>query len=246
MTINADVQSTSDNEPEEIKEKAETKAGEIEERVETKAGHFKERARSAAHEVAGRVRKMKHYTPNKKVVGASLLVSGAVLGSILITSALRRKNPLETFSMMGEELPFFGERKRHIHVRHVLGGIGSIIGGTMILTALNHRLGKKVGHRPFVRGALAALSAVGMDTLLMGPSYIGKLVKAIGPAGAAAKYGSIGGAYSLACRGEEKEGDGQDIESIRIEGETMDSEPFYSGAEVGTVAGSPEHPQPIV
>lgn len=245
MTINADVQSTSGSGPEEIKEKVEAKAGEIKEKVEIKAGHFKEKARSAAHDVAGRVREMKRYTPSKKVVGASLLMSGAVLGSVLIASALRRKNPLETFNMMGEELRFFGERKRPFQARHVLGGIGSIIGGSMILIALNNRLGKKVGDRPLVRGALAVLGAIGLDSLLMGPSYVGKLVKAIGPAGTAAKYGSIGGAYALACRGEETEGYGRDVESIGTQGETM-GEPFYTGAEVGTVAGSPERPQPIV
>ena len=246
MTINADVQSTSGDVPEEMKEKVERAAGEIKGKVEGAAGRFKEKARGAAHDVAGRVREMKRYTPSKNVVGSSLLMSGAVLGSVLVSSMLRKKNPLEAFSMMGEELPFIGERKRAFRTRHVLAGIGSIIGGAMVLTALNHRIGRRVGHRPIVRGALAVISAIGMDSLLMGPSYIGKLVKAIGPAGAAVKYGSIGGAYSLACRRQEEEGYGRDIESIGSERETMGGEPFYTGAEVGTVAGSPERPQPLV
>ncbi len=247
MTINADVQSTSGHTPEEIKEKVEGAAGQIKGKVQDAAGQIKAKARTAAHHVAGRVRGMERYAPSKSTFRSSLLMSGAVLGTVLITSMLRRTNPLETFSMMGEELPFLGERKRRFRTRHVLGGIGSIIGGAMVLTALNHRIGRRVGDRPFVRGALAIASAIGLDSLLMGPSYIGKLVTAIGPAGAVAKYGSLGGAYSLACRGEEEEGYyGRDIESVDVEGDTFRSEPVYSGAEVGTVAGSPERPQPIV
>ena len=246
MTINTDVQSTSGREPEEIKEKVEGAAREVKGMVHGAAEQIKEKARGAAGEVAGRVREMKRFTPDKNVVRTSLLMSGATLASIMIASAMRRKNPLEAFSTMGEELRFVGRKRRAIHPGKVLAGIGSIIGGSMVLALLNHKLGRRVGHRPIMRGALAALGAIGMDSLLMGPSYVGKLVQAIGPAGTAIKYGSVGSAYSLGCRRGEKEGGEREVESIGYEGETTRVEPLYSGAEVGTVAGSPEHPQPLV
>ena len=89
------------------------------------------------------------------------------------------------------------------------------------------------------------LSAIGIDSLLMGPSYIGRVVKTLGPGGAALKYGAVGGAYSFGSRGGEETGE-QEYGTYRFEGESTGSEPFYSGSEVGTVAGSPEHPQPLV
>ncbi len=242
MTINTDEKS----EPEEIKEKVEDGAREVKGKVHGVAEQIKEKARGAAGEVAGRVREMKRFTPDKNVVRTSLMMSGAALASVMIASAMRRKNPLEAFSKMGEELRFVGRKRRVIHPGKVLAGIGSILGGSMILALLNHKLGRRVGHRPVTRGALAALGAIGMDSLLMGPSYVRKLVEAIGPAGAAIKYGSVGSAYSLGCRREEK-GDGEsEIEAIGDESQTTGAEPFYSGAEIGTVAGSPEHPQPLV
>lgn len=257
MTINTGIQSTSGQTPEEIKEKVEGAAGEIAEKVEGRAvemkekarraaGEVKEKARGAAKEVAGRVREMKQYAPSEHVVKSSLLMSGACVGAILIASALRRRHPLEAFSMMGEELPFVRSRRRRtFQTRHVLAGIGSIIGGSMILAALNRRIGRRFGDRPFVRGAMAIASAIGMDAALMGPSYFGKLVSKLGPAGTALKYGAIGSAYSLGSREEHEEAAGG-YESIAAEGEAARMPPFYSGPEVGTVAGPLEHPQPLV
>jgi len=246
MTINTEVQSTSDQTPEEIKEKVEGAAGEMKEKAQARAGEIKEKVQGAARHVAGRVREMKNFTPSKNVIGSTLAMSGACIASVLIASAMRRGNPLESFSMMGEGLPFVRKRTRAYRTSHVLGGIGAIIGGSMLLAALNPRIGRRVQHRPLFRGALATLSAIGMDALMMGPSYIGKLVSKLGPGGTALKYGAIGSAYSLASRGAREER-AEHVEPFGAEAESAGAPPVWSGAEVGTVAGAvPERPQPIV
>jgi hypothetical protein len=212
MTTNVDVQSASEQIPEEIKEKVEGASGEIKERR-----RYKEKVRSAAKQAAGRVRGMKGFTSSKEVLGSSLAMSGARIAILLIASAMRRRNPLESFSTMSEQLPFVRTRKRAYRPSLVLGGVGSIIAGSMVLALLNRTLGRRVSDRAVMRGAMATLGAIGMDALVMGPRYIADLVRNIGPAATALKYGAIGGAYSMASRRRPEVSEG--IEAISPEAE---------------------------
>ncbi len=244
MTINTDVQSTSVQRPEDIREKFEGATGEIKEEAQQAAGDIKEKVQGAAKRVAGRVRGIEGFAPKKNVVVPSLVTTGACIASVLIASAIRRQNPLASFSGMGEQLPFLRRRKRAYNAKDVVAGIGAIIGGTMLFSMVNSTIGRRVSQRSVMRGAMATIGAVGMDALMFGPSYVASLVRSLGAGGTALKYGAIGSAYSLASRSRGVPVE-PEAEPIGYEAEPS-APPVWSGPEVGTVAGALERPTPTV
>lgn len=144
---------------------------------------------------------LKKLVPEKgAVLRPAVAISAAILGTVVIGAIIHRKNVWTGINALTAGAPGFRRRpKRGFDLASAAGSIAVVMGGSLVLAALQGSIGNKAGKSPITRGIMAAATAFGLDRLLLRRPYFRALEKALGKAGPALKYGAIGTSYALAA-----------------------------------------------
>ncbi|MDB4939572.1 MAG: putative rane protein [Labilithrix sp.] len=149
--------------------------------------------------MGGRMRNVaQRIAPERSVISSALAMSAACLGSVLVASARRRGSPWAGLNAVSRGLGFGGRGllgrrvSRRFDARLGAIGLGTIIGGSLVVAAIANRLTPSRGMGRIAGGILAAAGSYAMDRYLMKRPLLPALTRSLGRRGAMMKYGAIG------------------------------------------------------
>lgn len=140
-------------------------------------------------------------TRGAPLVLPTLAMSAACLATVMIASAMERGSPWAGINAVTAGIGLSGRRPpAHFDPVITLAGVGMVIGGSLVGTAIVNRAAPRIrGGRP-ARALLASLVSVGLDRVLVRNAIFPAFRSALGIGGTVVKYASIGIAHALASR----------------------------------------------
>ena len=137
----------------------------------------------------------------------ALAMTGACLAVVAVASTVERGSPWAGINSIATGIGLSGSRPpRRFTPLASLAGIGTAIGGSVLLAGIHGLVSKRIQRRiggigGTVLGALfVSVTAVALDALFMRNAIFPAFANALGVRGTVAKYGAMGAAAALSSR----------------------------------------------